>query len=1212
MSTKFKKGIAARVAVSFLSISTALFVSGASFAVPLVANAALTESQITSILSLLDSFGVDSATRTNVNASLRGLPTTPATPSAGACSFTQSLTVGSRGDDVKCLQTYLNVSPQSGYFGPLTQAAVAKWQADNGVSPAAGYFGSISRAKYNALVAGGGVTTPPGTTPPVVTVPGTGLSVSAGTQPAASLAPENAVRVPFTVVKLTAGSDGDVTVSSITVERTGLAADTAIAGITLLDENGNQLGIAKTLNSSHQAAVGEAFTVKAGQTRTMVIAANMDSDLDQEAGQVAYFAVVGINTSATVSGSLPITGAGHTINGTLSIGSVTMARGATDPGSSQTKEVGTTNYTFSSVKVTAGSAEKIYLRSIRWNQTGSIGSGDLTNVKTYVDGTAYDTVVSADGKYYTASFPGSGFLIDKGFSKELYIRGDITGGSGRNIDFDLAKRSDIYVVGETYGYGIMPPQTGTTDPTDDTAAFSSAEDPWYDAAQVTVSSGSMNVSVSTAVPAQNIAVNLSNQPLGAITVDVKGEAISVASMHFNVDVAGTDSGSDADVDDITNITLVDANGAIVAGPVDGSASDSANTSGLSDGSISLTDTITFPIGVNTYTLRGKIGTQIDNNMTVQASTTPSNDFKTVKGQVTGNSITPAPASAISLSIMTIKAATTTISVSSIPIAQTVIAGASQFTFANYILDGTASGEDVRVTAVPLAYGVHSGGTQTDLTNCRLYDGSTAVTTGGNVVNPTTSSASSTSFTLDGTGITIPKGVAKTIVLKCDVRSGATAAGQFAWGIDSGGSYSGFTGLVSGQSVVPTVNDSTGQFMTVAAGGTLNFVLDARPYQIVSAGVTGVELTRITVSALSEDINLRQIALQITNGASNTPIDLVGRTVSLYDVDSPATVIGTANFVTSDNATGTLAVPLLVPRGSAKTLIIKGDIAAISGDAGPLTASGDLLQVDYDGGNEGLNGTYGVGVASGATIGDSASEITGDDTASNGVRIMKAYPEFAKLDLTTSERVLQAGGNKTLYKFSVKAVGGPVSIYKFTFNIGSSTVSATTSVYGLYAFTDAFSSEDTTFSATGLLNGGNCVNAKQSTDPNDSVIGVFMDATGCNQATTTYKISSGQTRWFKLTGTVGNVRTTTGSESVNISLLGDAAYSVNASTLMEKATGLDADADATGDANDDLIWSPMSTTTAARTNFNDLDFTNGYQAKGLPGTNMTEETITATI
>jgi len=236
MSTKFKKGIAARVAVSFLSISTALFVSGASFAVPLVANAALTESQITSILSLLDSFGVDSATRTNVNASLRGLPSTPATPSAGACSFTQNLTVGSRGDDVKCLQTYLNVSPQSGYFGPLTQAAVAKWQAANGVSPAAGYFGSISRAKYNALVAGGGVTTPPGTTPPVVTVPGTGLSVSAGTQPAASLAPENAVRVPFTVVKLTAGSDGDVTVSSITVERTGLAADTAIAGITLLDE----------------------------------------------------------------------------------------------------------------------------------------------------------------------------------------------------------------------------------------------------------------------------------------------------------------------------------------------------------------------------------------------------------------------------------------------------------------------------------------------------------------------------------------------------------------------------------------------------------------------------------------------------------------------------------------------------------------------------------------------------------------------------------------------------------------------------------------------------------------------------------------------------------------------------------------------------------------------------------------------------------------
>ena len=83
-------------------------------------------------------------------------------------TFTMDLTLGSRGSEVVALQqvlvaqSYL-VMPTGvamGYFGPLTQAAVAKWQAANGVSPAAGYWGPISRAKY-ASMSGGGVVVAP-------------------------------------------------------------------------------------------------------------------------------------------------------------------------------------------------------------------------------------------------------------------------------------------------------------------------------------------------------------------------------------------------------------------------------------------------------------------------------------------------------------------------------------------------------------------------------------------------------------------------------------------------------------------------------------------------------------------------------------------------------------------------------------------------------------------------------------------------------------------------------------------------------------------------------------------------------------------------------------------------------------------------------------------------------------------------------------------
>ncbi|HEU4677456.1 MAG TPA: peptidoglycan-binding protein [Candidatus Paceibacterota bacterium] len=84
--------------------------------------------------------------------------------STAACTFTRSLTVGVSGDDVKCLQNYLtptyfsNAAGATGYFGPVTQAAVAAWQAANGVTPAAGYFGPVSQAKYSAMASAGGNT----------------------------------------------------------------------------------------------------------------------------------------------------------------------------------------------------------------------------------------------------------------------------------------------------------------------------------------------------------------------------------------------------------------------------------------------------------------------------------------------------------------------------------------------------------------------------------------------------------------------------------------------------------------------------------------------------------------------------------------------------------------------------------------------------------------------------------------------------------------------------------------------------------------------------------------------------------------------------------------------------------------------------------------------------------------------------------------------
>ncbi|TSC69111.1 MAG: SpoIID/LytB protein [Parcubacteria group bacterium Gr01-1014_66] len=1183
-----------------------------------------------------------------------------------ACAFTRSLTIGVRGDDVTCLQNYLTGTGHftfsggaTGYFGSITRAAVATWQAANGVSPAAGYFGPISRAKYSQVVGTLPPPTPPGTTPPPPGTPpppagiGTGLTITAAAnQPEAQLAPLGATRIPFTSAVFTASADGDVTINSITAERQGVADDDAFAGVVLLDESGNQIGTSKTLNSVHQVVFTEPVVVKAGTSRTLSVGGNTLSTApsSSNAGQLAKlaFVAVGATSGTTVNGSFPIVGNAMTINESLTIGTVTMQRGGTDPGSSQTKEVGTLGYTFSSVKTTAGSAEKVYLKFIRWNQTGSAASGDLANVKTYVDGaTAYDAVVSSDGKYYTTTFTdngGKGILMEKGFGKELTIKGDILGGSGRTIDFDLAKRTDIGLVGENYHYGITPPQTGSSDPTDDTAAFSSVEDPWYDAAQVTISTGSITISTSNAVPAQNIGLNLPNTDFGAFTADVKGEEITVATLGFNITLGAEDA--DSDVNDLTNVTLVDDTGNVVAGPVDGNASDTTDTAGSGDGVVVFSTTVTFKTGLHIYKLRGKVGTDFATNTTIVASTTPSSDFATVKGVTTGNTVTPGPTSAITFSTMTVKSGALTMTVSSVPIAQTVVANTSSFTFANYILDVTASGEDVRLVTIPLEYNVGGGGSATSLSNCQLFDGANSVTTGSNVKNPT-AAASSTSFTFDGSGLVIAKGTSKTITLKCNIAGGAT--GFYEWGFDGAATYTGASGVTSGETVVEVINDSEGQRMTAATGGTLEIGLDSGSpsSQVVNSGATNVELLRIRYTARNEDIDVRQVALQLSTTASNTPIDLVGRQVTLWDATS-GTQIGTAVFPTEDYATSSLIASnaFRVTRDVARVIIVKGDIAAVTA-SGPLTASGDRLVVDYDGNNEGLNGNYGTGVSSGSTITPAA-----DDTAAQPARIFKAYPRFAYIALPSTERSLTPGttANKKLYRFSVQAVGGDVAMYKFTFAVSSSTapsvtpqvVGATTSLFSLYSFTTSdFATEDPLLNPDGLINFGQCFNGRLSTAANavsgtGNPLEIYAESntsTACNTGTTTYRIPAGVTRYFELRGTTANVEAVTGQESFTVQLEGDTAFP---SPQSDSATGgVTTDMNKRGqptaslsggggrvvntaipfskvgvdnDTNDDLIWSPISTTSAVTVE--DLDYTNGFILPGLPSGNMPAETFTS--
>ena len=1162
-------------------------------------------------------------------------------------NFTKNLSQGDSGADVLNLQKVLNMSAdtqvaatgigsagnETEYFGSLTKAAVIKFQdkfvseilTPVGLTAGTGYVGPSTRTKLNTMTSSGtGTPTTPTTTlpagctsttgfspttgaacseasTPAVTPAGTGLTVTAGVQPTATLAVGGAARVPFTTVVLTASADGDIVVNSLLIERDALAQDGAFAGIVLLDEDGTQLGIAKTLNSLHQAKIGEAFTVKAGTSKTMTVAANMTTKTLMAAsyeGQVGSLEVMTVNTSATVNGTFPIKGASHVMNGSLTIGTIDAARGVNDPNASATKEVGVTDYTFSAIKVTAGSAEKVRVHSLRWNQSGSAASSDLENLKTYVDGTAYDLTVSVDGKYYTADF-GEGLVIDKGLSKEISIKGDILGGSGRTIVFDIYKNTDLYVTGETYGYGITPTETGATAAAPATSQFvSSNGTPWYDNAHVTVSNGSITISKAISVEAQNVAEVTPNQVLGGFDVEVKGEEVSVASMIFDVVLTGTAAGGNCD--DIDNVTLVDANGTVVAGPV--------NVVGASTpGTITFTDTVTFPIGAGTYTLKGQLGSDFETDQIITVNTAPGDgtDWTTITGQTTGNSITPAPTTDVTFNDMTVKAGSVEINVSTSPVAQNVVAGAQGFTFANFQFDATASGEDVKFSSLILALTASANAEY--LTGCQLFDDSTALNTYSNKkdVASTVVDATKTdiTFTLDSAGLIIPKGTVKTVVLKCNLSASANGE-TVLWDMTDGTTQTG-TGLDSGTTVTDTATTGTGQTMTAATAGTLTVAKDASSpaYAIVAAGSTDVVLGKLKFSATNEGITLTKLGLELTGTASSSPEDLTK--VTLWD---GATKVGTGIFTSTEYATSTIGTcpdcsDFVIPKDGNKVMTIKGDLATIG--TSQVGTQGTLIKVNYVGVSNFLSSTKGTGNQSGTTI----DSTTSSDTAVAGVRVFRSYPVFAKIDLSSNSLT---SGTTDLYKFSITAdntdgASEGIGIYKFTLNLATSSDNATTGSttvtdLKVYAYTDsamgnpvANAADGTAFTSGQIVDTVSVPSGLTTGTDNELLIVAGAE---------TLQIPAGQTYYFKVVGTV-TIRSGTGTDAnnwVKAYIAGDTAYkgSVESARLLDIATTIDTD------DYDNFIWSPYATTTSGIATH--YDWTNGYKVSGLPADGMTDSQI----
>jgi len=1031
---------------------------------------------------------------------------------------------------------------------------------------------------------------------------GTGLTVAlAADTPATSTIVSNAARVPFTKINLTASADGDIIVDQMIVERAGLGNDLAFSSLDILDAD-TMLPInnfSKSLGSTHQATFNDNLTVPAGTTKGIILAANMGA-LASYAGEapILELASITLTGSAAVIGTLPVAGNYMSTNGTITIGTVTVANGNNNP-SASTQNVGTSDYIVSSLKLTAGSAEAVTVKNVTFTQNGSASLTDLENVRLVKSNTG-----EVLGSMATLTSDTFTFVldeeIDKGKNVSYDVKADIVNGSGRTISIDVDQTTDIVVSGDTYGYNITPTYTTT----------GNGSTPEYDAANTTIGDGSLTIQSATVSPT-NIAEDQTQVTIGKLKFIVKGEAINITSVGWRNTLTVGLAGSGATTTDITNLTVYDENGDAVAGPIDPTTNDNPSTGLVGVMTATTTDTITVPIGTTVYTVKADLSEDFATNDTLQASISPGSI--TCKGDTTGNTVTPTPAGIVSSTSLTIKAGALVTSVSSDPAAQNVVVGSEDFTFSKFILDATDSGKDMVITQMQISTDT-AGTAYPDLvTNIQIYDGSTEVVPNNypgsiayETAGTTATGSATTTYLFDIGDFVVSAGTSKTVVVKADIGSGPTIAGDddtLALGLH--------VEALSvqddqGNSVTPTGTSGDGQSHILKDAGEVIITAKTSPTNgLVIGGSTDV-VGKFTLKAKYEDLTVDKIEFNYGDaggsGIAGDKDDLVSLT--LYQ-DGVAEALGTAS-VEAANTTITPVTTLTIPKDQEVDFTLYATWAAIDDTTSAEAGSGvkfNLANIEV------------TSPQSGGTV-----TRTGHGAQFKSFSVYKSIPTVTHLDNTSTITGYQA---TNVAKVQITAdAAGPIGLYKMTFEVATTTVFLDNNGYYIYE----------SDSASTL---GNLIGQSSATAANEDIIDTYtMDGLGGqflevyfdidNDSTTRSHeqlvIDAGTSKYLTLRATPNAGHDSTGgNESIAVSIGGDSNFASSTATRAggdnPNNEGIDTvpngNTDVLASAAKDFIWSDLfaeqySTSTATLTKM----WHNGYLVPGLgSGATTTAKVVT---
>lgn len=524
----------------------------------------------------------------------------------------------------------------------------------------------------------------------------------------------------------------------------------------------------------------------------------------------------------------------------------------------------------------------------------------------------------------------------------------------------------------------------------------------------TVSSAKVTV-VGTSL-STNIIPNIPNQTFGTFTVGITGEPVSFKGITFHSNPTGDSGPGAGDIDLVTNVTLVNSNGVVVAGPVDA-------VIGKAESLVVFTDSIRIALGTTTLSLKGRIRATASSGQKIRIDTTPSLDWSMPLGQTSGKKVV-LPTNKVVVASPIIK--TANITVKTVPVSGVsmnplpLLPGSNGRLFQVYSFDATQSAEDIRVSSLSLLLNVENGASQTMLSNCALQvaDGTPRLNTGSNSVNPVASAKNGTQniFTLDKPFV-VKKGTTGLMQLMCNVSS--SAKGSFAWGLNEGSSLAAI-GVESGSSVKPVIVNGLGTLAPVAVS-TLTLGPDAS-FPISSniapglQGIAGIPVGFVKLRAVGQSMNLERIGLHLATGS---PQDLIR--VTVFD---GSTQVGSVVFTGSNRfATSTLVMPLSLVTDTDKVLTIKADFAPMMSGA-----VSHPIQLGVTGG---VN-TRAIGISSGTIIDATGSVLFAPvnviapvQTGTLSVSVDPSSP--------TGRAVVSGEANVTVGVVKLRAIGEPINV-----------------------------------------------------------------------------------------------------------------------------------------------------------------------------------------